>query len=212
METRLLRLESRVTFNEHVSVLTSRKIDDSEQFSRKLNLRLSGIEVVKNESPKTIMDKIQGQAHDLDINIEKFEYDRCHRVGTKYHNGDKVYQDVLLKLCFWKSRDKIYQNRKKFPFKVSADLTPRRSDILSYADDLVRTDDLFNRNVSFVFADLNCNLKICSTSNKFFTFNSKYEFCNIVARLDSEMLCSSDLLDDMNNRKPGEPVPYDLYY
>ena len=212
LQIRLLQLESRVAINEHVSLLTIRKADDSEQFSRKLNLRLSGIEVGQNDSPANILEYIQGQATEHNIHIEKFEYDRCHRVGRKYRNRGKEFQDVLLKLCFWKSRDKFYQNRKKFSFKVSADLTPRRNEILKYAVDEIRDYEATSRNVKFVFADLNCNLKICSTSNNFFTFNSKCEFLNIVGRLDNEALCSPECLDDMDNGKPGENFPYDLYY
>ena len=41
--TRVTVLESKVNFNAHIAEIQERKIDDSEQFSRKLNLRLKGL-------------------------------------------------------------------------------------------------------------------------------------------------------------------------
>ena len=59
-----------------------------------------------------------------------------------YKNG-RSYQGVLLKLCFWCTRDMIYQSRKKFGFKVSAGLTPRRMDILVFAQNQIeKTGDV----------------------------------------------------------------------
>ena len=197
LQTKVIQLESRMAINEHVTYMTTRKLDDQEQFSRKINLRLRGIEVEENDSPKNLMQKIQDITKSLAVNVENSEYDRCHRVGRKHRIKGKIYQDILLKLCTWKSRDILYQNRKRFPFKMSADLTTRRANILQYADNQVRENELLYRNISFVFADQNCNLKICSKSKAFFTFNSKYEFLNIVTHLDNEGLSSSDLRADL---------------
>ena len=53
MLTRITALEAKVNtnnhFNAHIANILDRKLDDIEQFLRKINLRLSGIEVGLNE-------------------------------------------------------------------------------------------------------------------------------------------------------------------
>ena len=149
---------------------------DSPEVPHKVSLASVSSSFKNFESPAKILKYIQDQTTELDIHIEKFEYDRCHRVGRKYRNGGKEFQDVLLKLCFWKSREKNYQNRKTFSFKVPADLTPRRNDILKYAEDEIRDNEVISRNVRFVFANINCNLRICSTSNNFLLLTPNVNF------------------------------------
>ena len=85
-------------------MLNNRKIDDSEQFARKINLKLNGIKVHSNGSPDYIMKSIHDQAAALDLGIEASTFDRCHRIGGKYYKNGILYQDALLKLCFWKNR------------------------------------------------------------------------------------------------------------
>ena len=66
--------------------------------------------------PDNEYDRCHGVGHKYKVHVPDNEYDRYHGVGHKYKvqvNGKK-YQDVLLKLCFWRTRDLIYQNMKKF--------------------------------------------------------------------------------------------------
>ena len=213
--TRMVNLETRLAYSEFLTNLHERKLDDYEQFSRKVNLKITGIVVEPNDSPEKIMNKIKDEATALNLEIEDYEYDRCHRVGRKYQKNGKTFQNVLLKCCFWRTRDIIYQNRKKISFKISADLTQRRTAVLDFAKDELDKDmknGEINSTVKFVFSDKNCNLKICSQDNKFFTFNSEQEFCNIVTRLDRVNCCSDELLADESNGKKGEVIPYDVYY
>ena len=212
LQTRLLNLEHRMIYNEHLSMLNNRKIDDSEQFSRKTNLRLRGIKVKSDDSPERIMKLIQEQVTALDLGIEASEYDRCHRIGGKNYKNGILYQDVLLKLCFWKTRNILYQNRKKLHFKVFADLTHSRSDLFEYAKNEINNDTVANRLVEFVFVDLNCKLKVFSKTKHFYAFNSEIEFRNIVSRLDREQTASVEFLDDEKLGLPDKVIPYDLYY
>ena len=43
--TRVSYLEQGVNFNKHIAIIHERKIDDEEQYSRKINLLIEGIEV-----------------------------------------------------------------------------------------------------------------------------------------------------------------------
>ena len=105
--TRITALEAKVNtnnhFNTHIANILDRKFDDIEQFSRKINLRLSGIEVGLNENPLKIMNLIKKEVSDLNLGIPNQEFDRCHRVGRSYIKNGRSYQGVLLKLCFWRT-------------------------------------------------------------------------------------------------------------
>ena len=214
--TRITALEATVNtnnhFNTHIANILDRKLDDIEQFSRKINLRLGGIEVGLNDTPLKIMNLIKKEVSDLNLGIPDEEFDRCHRVGRSYIKNGRSYQGVLLKLCFWRTRDMIYQNRKKFSFKVSADLTPRPMDILVFAqDEIEKTGDMaIERVVDYVFCDQNCKLKLKSKSNKFYTFSSELELLMIVARMDHELCASIELMEDESNKKEEELN--DVYY
>ena len=55
LQTRINIIESRCAMNENILHLQARKIDDNEQYSRKQNLKLIGIEFKKKEDPPELM-------------------------------------------------------------------------------------------------------------------------------------------------------------
>ena len=206
LEERVCKLEKFAYFNHHVIAMQGRKLDDQEQVSRKVNLKLTGIEVGRNDSPDKIMSKIKDEAFALNLEIA---FDRCHRIGRKYKIQDKLFQPVLLKLCSWSSRDIFYQNRKSFSFKVSADLTTRRQELLDFAiDETTVVDNLY---VDFIFADKNCKLKIKSISGKYLGFNSKDEYYSLISRLSFEHFETDEHKADIADGKEINCVN-DLYY
>ena len=180
-------------------------MDDMEQISRKVNLRLKRIKVSRNDSPALIMEKIK----ELIVNNVDLppEIDRCHRVGSRYVQNGKTYQDVLVKFGFWRARNSMFSSRRKFSFKVLADLTTRRMEILksvrSDVENLPHVGDV----VDFVFSDINCILKIKTKSNRFYGFNSHDEFLNLVDRI------RDDLLDDEDaTRRKNDERNDDIFY
>ena len=101
----------------------------------------------------------------------------------------------------------MYKNRDKFSFKVLADLTKRRNDILwSVRDDIANLPGVSDV-VDFVFADQNCKLKLKTKSNRFYGFNSHGEFLNLVDRLGSDLIVD----DDATKRKRDEKTD-ELFY
>ena len=180
LQTRLQKVEERVLYNVHATELHERKLDDLEQVSRKINLRLRGIKVENQDSPENIMITIKEQAKALDLDIPECEYDRCHRIGRKFKVNGTTFQDVLLKLCFWRTRDLLYKNGKRFNFKIFADLTQRRTELLEFARNLVEDDEVTKRAVEFLFGDQNSKLKVFSKSKLFYSFSSWEEFMNII--------------------------------
>ena len=212
--TRVEYLETGVKFNRHIALMQDRKMDDQEQFSRKVNLKLVGIEVQRNESPNIILAKIKEEVNGLDLPIRDEEYDRCHRIGRKYTRNGKTCQDILIKFCFWRTRDIFYKHRKSFSFKVLPDLTRGRQQLLEYAKEQVNvckdenaieqenegTDEIQDRAmyrvVDYVFIDINCRLKIKSKFGKFYAFNSEAEFFSVISRIDFEDTASSEHMND----------------
>ena len=205
-------LEDRLAYSVHVTALHDRKIDDLEQVSRKVNLRISGIEIFPEDSPQKIMDKISGEVvNHTDITIGDF--DRCHRVGRKFEKNGVPHQDVIIKLCSWRARDIIYRNRKNFSFFVKPDLTSRRQEILKYARTELEESTgeqegdehgATARTVDYIFVDENCKLKLKSKGGKYHMFNSMDEFFCIVTRLDFE----DSVTDDHKNDEAKD----ELYY
>ena len=181
---RIETLERKSEFAAIMHDLNKRKIDDQEQFSMKINLRIEGIPLGKNETPATIMSEIQARIKAAGLKIPAHHFDRCHRNGVKKEFNGVSNQSVLLKMCFWRDRDIIYSNRKKLEFKVYPQLTRRRAEILSFAKDRVQEMES-DKNIDFVFVDRNCKLSVRSNSGKFHVFNSKVEFMNIVSWISS---------------------------
>ena len=92
-------LENTTRKNEHVNLSTaellSRKIDDQEQVSRKVNLRVVGIKVEENETPDTILSLIKSECARLELGLCDADFDHCHRNGKVVHDGGISKQTVL---------------------------------------------------------------------------------------------------------------------
>lgn len=182
--TRMEILEKKAEFSRHLAKLNERKIDDAEQISKKINLRLVGIPVDKNETPESLMVTIKKNVNKLNLDIPDNCYDRCHRDGPKHKVNGKLSQSILLKMCYWRDRNKIYSNRKKLDFKVYPHLTTRRNEILNFAMLQIENGGSSFSKIDFVLADLNCKLKLKTKSGRFYGFNSKHEFMSLVSWLD----------------------------
>ena len=170
-------VESTALFNKHMASMHERKMDDFEQFSRKQNLRLEGIPVEDGDSPLKIMELIKNETRELNLVVCGDNFDRCHRIGPKYTVNGVTHQSVLLKLALWRTRDTLYRHRKKFTFKLFPDLTARHKELLSFCREVIASS--IGKNplpIDYVFADLNCRLKVKSSDGRFLSFNSRSEF------------------------------------
>ena len=146
MEKRFVTFEREVVFNRVITNLNSRLNENHEQVSRKMNLRIDGIEVTPNESPMTLIAHIKSECEKLNIGLQDLDFDHCHRNGSFFYKPDGTkHQCTLLRLCSWRARDAIYRNRKKFPFKVNHDLTKDRHELLAYARDLIENDETVSK-------------------------------------------------------------------
>ena len=86
--------------------------------------------------------------------------DRAHRIGKVYTDEDskKEKQDVIVRFTTFRHRTLFYKSRKNFKsdVKVRLDLTKSRYSVLRDARNLVESEAM----IKFVYADINCNLKV----------------------------------------------------
>lgn len=118
--------------NAHLSSM----LDCSEQYSRRNNLRVSGMEL---DNEKTTDDLVIELAQDMDTVIEPYMIDRSHRVG----NND----DVIIKFATYRYKRVFLKNRKLLKTKregvwIAEDLTQTRAKLLYEARVLKRAKKL----------------------------------------------------------------------
>ena len=148
--------------------LLERRLDDSEQYTRRTSLRLNGIPYSGKETGEESLNKVKAEVAKLGITID----------------GNMVKErQMIVKFSTFRSRTLVYRNRKaatvtdtdnKVRFYI--DQTKRRFELRKMADDYVRDKP----NVDFVFVDINCNLCVRLKNGDYKFFNSKEELTNIV--------------------------------
>ena len=105
--------------------------DDSEQYSRRNCIRITGIPEDKDEDTDQIVLKM---ARDLNNDMKLEDIDRSHRVG-KAHTGRA--RAILVKFSTYRARRNLYSKRMELRNSqnwsgifINEDLTARRSEIL----------------------------------------------------------------------------------
>ena len=96
---RVAILEQKITANRIHMDLLRRKLDDTEQYTRRPNLIVDGIPVTPGESPATLRKKLLAEIHKLKIEVDERDVDRIHRHETPSHDqkGNKI-QPVIVRL------------------------------------------------------------------------------------------------------------------
>ena len=167
--------------------------DDLENYGRRLNIRIEGIEYEKEETEDQLYTKIKKCFHEVDIEIEKRDIVRFHRSAAPVRRGGKLVAQTIVKLSAWEHRRKAHYANKRArqegkSFRIHNDLTRRRFDLLSRARDRLATkyadagrDDV----VPFAYADVNSNLKL-RRGRTVYDFNTPADLNNILDELDQE--------------------------
>ena len=107
--------------------------------------------------------------------------DRAHRIGRPYKDKNDVEQhNVIVRFTTHRHRTLVYRNRKQIEescgYRFRLDLTKERFLLLKEAIELVRN---FN-NVTYVYSDVNCRLKVKLNDNSEAFFNDIKELNNIL--------------------------------
>lgn len=105
------------------------RLEQLEQYSRRYNLRLFGMQETNGERPDVVV--VEWLKSHLKISVELKDIDRAHRVGPKMQNGKQ--RPIIIKFMSYGVRNKVYQVKKLLkgtPFVLKEDLTKARADIM----------------------------------------------------------------------------------
>lgn len=76
---------------------TVKTLDDTEQYSRRLCLRINGVTVTQGETAEECMVKCKGIFHDLNVSIPDDCIDRAHRIGLKKSENGEETQPIIIR-------------------------------------------------------------------------------------------------------------------
>ena len=185
LEAKITALEGSLIFNTNQYKLLERKLDDSEQYTRRTSLRISGIKPTENETAEDCLNKVKTAVASLGIQLQDCEFDRAHRIGRPTdQNGRQKERQVIVKFTTFRARTLVYRNRVKFSDRGNRtegvsfyiDQTKRRFDLRKLAVDYVKSKP----EVEYVFVDINCNLGVRLKNQTTQFFNSMEELVTIV--------------------------------
>ena len=209
LQTRNCSLEQRVAVIECELKELEVRIDDNEQYSRRQSLKLDGIPKKYNENSGDVLQTVYDEIDRLELEIDKWDVDRCHGNGPVHINDNhERQQTTLVKFTSWYARNKFYQARKLSSYYVKPDLTKRRENVFSYARDQLRNRNYVSNHIKYVFVDPNCNLMACTRTGRFMKFNTEGEFDDIVLFMNNTSVESENVYamieSDLQSPFPGE--------
>ena len=158
--------------------------EDVQQYVRKQNVRILGVNVIKNETSAAVESVVKQLMHDSNMVIPNVAIDRAHRVGKvkKEMNGNAT-QPIIVRFTSFRDRTRFYEARKdiksKFKYGISLDLTKIRLGLLNEARKMVDNVE----GINFVYSDVNCNLKPLTSNGKHLSFRYICDLQVIIANL-----------------------------
>ena len=125
--------------------------EENEHYSRHLYLRIKNLKKQENESSEEVLEEIKCLFSEASINIPDACIDRAHRVS-------KTDDTVIVTFTTFRHRTMFYRKRKELKngVKVHLNLTKARLNLLIKGRKYVKNLS----NINFVYADINCQLKI----------------------------------------------------
>lgn len=132
-DERITQLEERVKKLEKEKKDVCDNIDEMEQYSRRNCLLLHGVRENSNEDTDDIVVKTISE--NLDIDIQKEDLDRTHRIG-KGNRADGKARPIIIKFARYNVRRNVYSNKKKLKGKsllITESLTKARVTLLKQA-------------------------------------------------------------------------------
>ena len=161
------------------------ELEDLQQYVRRPNLRIFGINVEENETSRDVATKVKEMISDANIEIPDDALDRAHRIGrTKEDEDGNVTQPIIVRFSTFRDRTIVYKARKdiksKFNCGVSLDLTKSRLGILNRAREMVENVD----GIDFVYSDINCNLRAFTKNREHLKFDNIYDLEIIIENME----------------------------
>ena len=176
------RVESEVAVIRAANQHLMYKHDDLEQYGRRMNVRVEGIEWHEHETQQELKEKLEQSLRSIKVDVKEDTFIRFHRSGRPYTKNGKKYAQTIVRLSHWKQRLQAQKGKriireKSLPFHIVNDLTKRRYALLKTA-----SSQLPERQDLFAYADANCNLAI-RDGKRLYYFNTEEELGEIVQNL-----------------------------
>ena len=174
------------------------KVDDGQQYQRKQNLRIEGIEILDRENNDKLEAKVVSTLNDLGADIKKTDIFRLHRSGKKHRakkDGVLVAQTIV-RFRNWPARRRAYLANQKAKSKKSRehirlDLTARRLALLDEA-----RDALDDHPFAHAYADAECNLLVKDrNADAKYYFNSHPELVTALSYVGIEPITDAEFSD-----------------
>ena len=156
--------------------------DDLEQYGRRYNVRIEGIEYDERETTEQLKVKVENTLKRIGVEVKPDILDRFHRSGKPYSKNGKRYAQTIIRFRYWKPRFQAQKAKKfvrdsKIPVQIRNDLTKRRHALMKRAIELMP-----DRKDLFTFADANSNLVIRDGDN-LYKYNTEEELIDILKDL-----------------------------
>ena len=199
IEKNINNLNNSITATHNFFELLSRKVDDNNQYARRMNLVINGIYLQRNESPDSLRQQVITELDRLGLRDAIPHVDRAHRYGSR---SGKL-QSVIVRFNTWHSRNLFFNKRRDCKWRLEADLTDRRRALL---DNAIVKAELIPL-VKYVAVDRNCSLYALSVKGKSFSFSSMMEFDMIINAIEDDCARLNQYYDFLRSKHyaPNEP-------
>ena len=126
------KMESKVADMQRYCLLNKFENDKLEQYSRRDNLRISGIEEDADETEEVLEAKVIELAENIGVKLKSEEISVAHRLGKPRDGG----RPLIVRFCQRKKRNEMMINKKKLKGRerkvyINEDLTSLRATMMS---------------------------------------------------------------------------------
>ena len=186
-KNRIEELESRVIVMEKLIQNLKEPSDNSEQYQRRLCLRIGGVELKQGtdgESGDECLKTVKKIFRELKVSIPDAVIDRAHGIGNIKEEGGKRYRQIIVRFTTWRHRTEVYRARKNSDkYRIRLDLTKEHLKIMGKANDLLK--DMGRASEScYVFSDVNCRMCLKYDGN-FQYFGNTNELLSFIKSMES---------------------------
>ena len=134
--------------------------EESEQYGRRLCLRIDGMVTEKRESSGNVLHKVTEMWSEACVEIPNEVADRSYGTGPSYtdENSNVECKSVIVRFTTFRHRIMVYRAKKKMKpgLRVKLDLMESRYTLLTDDNKVVKQ----NPDIKFGYADISCRLKI----------------------------------------------------
>ena len=68
-------------FCKHLILVLKRRVEEKEQYNRRMCLRIDGVQSCEKENAEEVIDKVRDLVEEADVVIPDCGFDRAHRIG-----------------------------------------------------------------------------------------------------------------------------------